>query len=143
MPSSILRRVPGLAAAGAVLALTAATPALAVPADQGPVAPRATAGASSGTGQFRTSYQPVDRSKLTPSQLRAINGHQPLDPPAGSQTPAAVAPKPASPTSSGIPAWLIVLIAAGTALAGLAALGGTRVATHRTLVPHRRTRVGV
>ncbi|HSD75868.1 MAG TPA: hypothetical protein VLA98_00630 [Solirubrobacteraceae bacterium] len=141
MPSSILRRVPGLAAAGAVLALTAATPALAVPADQGPVAPRATAGASSGTGQFRTSYQPVDRSKLTPSQLRAINGHQPLDPPAGSQTPA-VTVEPVS-TSSGISAWLIVLIAAGTALAGVAALGGTRVATHRTLVPHGRQRVGV
>ena len=82
----------------------------------------------------------ADSPHLTPAQLRAIDGHEPVDAPVVSTQPPAATPLKASTSGSWSPdAWMIVL--AGAAVAVLAA-GGLRLATHRPLLPARRTRVG-
>jgi hypothetical protein len=125
MRLNLLSRARSLALAGiAALALAVPGAAMAVPADSGP-APQAA----------------PPTVQLTPSQLRAINGHQPVDPPAASQSSATTFQ--ISEPDSAMSGWLIALIAAGGLLAALAAFGGVRVATHRSFVPHRHTGVGV
>jgi hypothetical protein len=73
---------------------------------------------------------------LTPAQLRAIDGHQPLDPPPAS--PIEITPVSAPATGgSGPDAWVLVAVP----LTVLCAAGAGRKITHRSLLPHRRARV--
>jgi hypothetical protein len=75
---------------------------------------------------------------LTPAQLRAIDGHQPLDPPASS--PVEITPLSAPATGGeGPDAWLLVAVP----LTVIGAAGAARKITHRSLLPHRRARVSV
>jgi hypothetical protein len=110
-------------AAVAALALALPATSMARPADTGP-APQPAA----------------TTTQLTPGQLRAINGHQPLDPPAASQSPVTVAQL--SAPDGGTSGWLIALLAAGGVVLALAAVGGLRVATHRPFLPGRQTHLG-
>jgi len=78
---------------------------------------------------------------LTAAQLKAIDGHQPLDPQLVPSTPAAQQPQvKESDSSSWRPAaWLIALMAGGAVtLAG----GAFLVVSRKSLVPHR-SRAGV
>jgi hypothetical protein len=81
---------------------------------------------------------PAHAIHLTPAQLRAIDGHQPLDPPASS--PVEVTPVQA-PASGGDGPDALLLVAVPLTLLCAAAAG--RKITHRSLLPHRRPRVSV
>jgi hypothetical protein len=78
---------------------------------------------------------------LTPSQLRAIDGHQPVDPPIVSARPPSATPLTAAGSGSSTPnAWVLVLLGAGVAVC---AAVGFRLVTHRPVVPRRTSRIGV
>jgi hypothetical protein len=79
---------------------------------------------------------PAPVVRLTPAQLRAIDGHQPPDPPAAS--PVEVTPLEA-PGSDGLDAWVLVAVP----LSVIGAAGAGRKLMHRSLLPHRRPRVSV
>ena len=68
----------------------------------------------------------------------AIDGHQPLDPPAS--TPVEITPVSAPATGGDGPdAWVLVAVP----LTVIGAAGAARKLTHRSLLPHRRARVSV
>ena len=74
---------------------------------------------------------------LTPAQLRAIDGHQPLDPPAAS--PVEITPLSAPASGGGPDAWVLVVVP----LTVIGAAGAGRKLMHRSVLPHRRARVSV
>jgi len=81
---------------------------------------------------------PAPVVRLTPAQLRAIDGHQPPDPPAASPVEVTSLQAPAS-DGNGVDAW--VLVAVPLTVIGAAAAG--RKIMHRSLLPHRRPRASV
>jgi hypothetical protein len=115
-----------LVVACVVVLLGTAPAALAIPADQRRIPPRAT---------------PAPVVHLTPSQLRAVDGHQPVDPPVVSAPPPAATPLKAAGSRVAVPeAWVPMLAGAAVAVFGAVAF---RFAAHRPLVPRRRRRASV
>jgi hypothetical protein len=75
--------------------------------------------------------------QLSAGQLHRIDGPQPVA--LAPESPVEVAPVKAAPTADGtdLAPWGIVAIP----FVLLLAFGGVRLATHKTLIPHRSTRV--
>jgi hypothetical protein len=80
---------------------------------------------------------PAPVVRLTPAQLRAIDGHQPPDPPPAS--PVQATPLEAPVSGGGPDAWVLVAVP----LSVICAAGARRKIMHRSLLPHRRPRVTV
>ncbi|MEA2297027.1 MAG: hypothetical protein QOE86_4666 [Solirubrobacteraceae bacterium] len=83
---------------------------------------------------------PAATADLTPAQLHAINGHQPVDP--APVTSGDLALPPAAPADTGggssVP-WTIIALPFGVLLA----TGAARKASHRTVLPHRAPRISI
>ena len=79
--------------------------------------------------------QPAAGTHLTPGQLHRIDGAQPVA--LAPDSPVEIAPVQAAPDGGGIDVapWGFVAVPFALVLA----FGGLRKATHKTLIPHRRT----